>query len=91
MINGKYRNHMSSANRVLEPCDPDALSDVRLRPLGLIVGGVSGRASSEKGFCSWTGVRFGPDRMIITPLSGRIGDPSCSRCNGPPKNISEVR
>lgn len=34
--------------------------------------------SSKTGPCSSIGVRAGPDLMIMMPLSGRMGEPSCS-------------
>jgi hypothetical protein len=41
-------------------------------------GGGSAKGDKEKGPCSVTGVRAGPDRMIGMPLTGRIGEPRAS-------------
>lgn len=72
---------MLSWNRELDPraldprallLDPGRLGGESFFPVG------GDGIGSANGLASVTGVRAGPDRMIGTPLIGRIGEPSAN-------------
>src|SRR5690349_3428308 len=71
---------ISSVNREPEPREPrDPSCEPSDRPMGsLDGGGCSSGSGSAKGLVSVTGVLAGPVRMMGTPLTGRIGDPTAN-------------
>lgn len=89
------RFHMSSWNLDTEPRDPrDPSCEFKVRPMGSRGGERVESGGAGNGADSVTGVRAGPGCMVMTPLTGLIGEPSASRVwPAPPgsKNARESR